>query len=283
MQITRSVATSHDEAVARRIIGAYLEGAGFRLVSEAPVLVYERGSATGSMFGFSPKKWQARASVEFTPSPEAGTNVFAVLDVNTTGQWVTKRERGMLESEMDGLVAALGDTAVVGEGAFGEGQRPTLQQAAAAQEQHRLERQCKSGANWFYWIAGLSVVNTLVWLFGGRITFLIGLGITQLVDGITQAVAASVPQDIALVVKIAGFVVSLGMAVLFVVFGILANQRRKWAFIVGMVVYGLDGLLFIWVQDWWSFGFHLLVLYALYAGLRALNQLAEVARLKPGE
>ncbi|MGB9593717.1 MAG: hypothetical protein ACPL7R_06240 [Anaerolineae bacterium] len=269
--------TPHDEAVARRITGAYWEGAGFRLVSETPVLVYQRGSATGSMFGFSPKKWQARASVQFTPSPEAGTNVFAVLDVNTTGQWVTKRERGMLESEMDGLVAALGGMAVAGEGAVGEGQRPALQQVAASQEQQRLERQCRSGANWFYWIAGLSVINTLVGLFGGRVTFLIGLGFTQLVDGIVQAMATIVSQDIALVVRIVGLVVNVGIAVLFVVFGALANQRRKWAFIVGMALYALDGLLFIWVQDWWSFGFHLLALYALYTGFSALRQLAKTA------
>jgi hypothetical protein len=102
------------------------------------------------MFGFSPKKWQAQASVQVTESPEGGTNVFAVLDVNTTGQWVTRRERAVLEREMDGLVAALGGTAVVGESAVSEGQRPALQQTAASQEQQRLERQCRSGANWFY-------------------------------------------------------------------------------------------------------------------------------------
>lgn len=277
MQITRTCVTSHDEAVARRIIGAYLEGAGFRLVSEMPVLVYQRGSPTGSMFGFSPKKWQAQASVQFTPS-EGGTSVFAVLDVNTTGQWVTKRERATLEKEMDGLVAALGGTPTVGESIAAEGQRPALQQVAASQEQHRLERQHRSGANWFYWIAGLSVINTLVWLFGGRVTFLIGLGITQLVDALIQIVSASVAQDVALVVKMVGFVVNVGIAVLFVVFGVLANQRRKWAFIVGMVLYALDGLLFIWVQDWWSLGFHLLALYGLYSGLRALNELSKAAQ-----
>lgn len=277
MQITRICMTPLDQTVARQVIGAYLEGAGFRLVSEMPVLVYERGSATGSMFGFSPKKWQAQASVQFTPSSEGGTNVLAVLDVNTTGQWVTKRERGTLEREMDSLVAALGGTPALGGAVTAGGQRPALQQMAAGQERHRLEGQHRSGANWFYWIAGLSVINTLVWLFGARGTFLIGLGITQLVDGIVQAVVANVQQDIALVVRMVGLVVNVGIAVLFVVFGLLAKQRRRWAFIVGMALYALDGLLFIWVRDWWSFGFHLLVLYALYSGLKALNELSRIA------
>jgi hypothetical protein len=71
--------------------------------------------------------------------------------------------------------------------------------------------------------------------------------------------------------------VNVGIAVLFVVFGALANQRRKWAFVVGMILYALDGLLFIWVQDWWSFGFHLLALYGLYTGFSALKQLAKTA------
>ncbi len=277
MQITRLCVTSHDEVIARQIIGAYLEGAGFKLVSGMPVLVYQRGSPTGSMFGFSPKKWQAQASVQFTPA-EGGTNVFAVLDVNTTGQWVTKRERATLEKEMDGLIAALGGTLPVGESAAAEGQRPVLQQVAASQGQQKLARQLRSGANWFYWIAGLSVVNTLIWLFGGRVTFLIGLGITQVVDGIVQVMAANVQQDIALIVRMVGFVVNVGIAVLFVVFGIFANRHRKWAFIVGIVLYALDGLLFIWVQDWWSFGFHLLALYGLYSGLAALNELSRAVR-----
>ena len=277
MQITRNITTQENEAVARKTIAAYLEGAGFRPVSAEPFLVYERGSAKGSMFGFSPKKWQAKASIEFTSGSDEETNVFVNLDVNTTGQWVTKRERSVLERELDGLVAAVIGTPAVADTPGGASQSPALKQIATDQEQYRLESQHKSGANWFYWIAGLSLVNTLLNLFGGQFSFLVGLGITQLVDGIVYAVSADVAPDMALVVKIVGFIVNLAFAVLFVVLGVLARQRRKWAFIVGIALYALDGLLFIWVGDWWSFGFHLLALYGLYMGLKARNRLAEVS------
>ena len=39
-----------------------------------------------------------------------------------------------------------------------------------------------SGANWFFWIAGLSLVNSLIILFSGEWSFIVGLGATQ-IDG----------------------------------------------------------------------------------------------------
>src|SRR5689334_876870 len=45
-------------------------------------------------------------------------------------------------------------------------------------------RQLLSGANWFNWIAGLSMVNTLIAISGSNWNFLAGLGSTQIVTGI---------------------------------------------------------------------------------------------------
>ena len=50
--------------------------------------------------------------------------------------------------------------------------------------------QMKSGANWFYWIAGLSLVNSAIYAFGGDISFILGLAATQMVEGITDAAIA---------------------------------------------------------------------------------------------
>ena len=35
--------------------------------------------------------------------------------------------------------------------------------------------QLKSGANWFYWIAGLSLINSAIFVFGGNVNFIAGL------------------------------------------------------------------------------------------------------------
>lgn len=42
----------------------------------------------------------------------------------------------------------------------------------------------KGGANWFYWIAGLSIINTLIIFFNGDVNFIVGLGLTQIIDAI---------------------------------------------------------------------------------------------------
>ena len=42
----------------------------------------------------------------------------------------------------------------------------------------KLEKRFRTGANGFYWIAGLSVINSILWLRGSQTTFLMGLGIT---------------------------------------------------------------------------------------------------------
>src|SRR5216117_2936789 len=51
--------------------------------------------------------------------------------------------------------------------------------ATAAQADPAAMAQLKSGASWFYWIAGLSLINSIVAFTGGQWAFLFGLGITQ--------------------------------------------------------------------------------------------------------
>ncbi|MFQ5608913.1 MAG: hypothetical protein ACE5F8_01425 [Woeseiaceae bacterium] len=41
---------------------------------------------------------------------------------------------------------------------------------------------------------------------------------------------------------------------------------KLWAYILGMIVYALDGLIFVLVQDWVSVGFHAFVLFMLWGG-----------------
>jgi len=51
-------------------------------------------------------------------------------------------------------------------------------------DRSKLENQVRSGASWFFWIAGLSVINAVILLAGGSWNFLIGLGITQFVSAL---------------------------------------------------------------------------------------------------
>ena len=65
----------------------------------------------------------------------------------------------------------------------------------------------KRSAGWFDWIAALSVVNSVISLFNGNWTFVLGLGITQVIDYLAQRSGNSRGQLIGFVVTllVAGF------------------------------------------------------------------------------
>ena len=123
----------------------------------------------------------------------------------------------------------------------------------------------KSGASWFYWIAGLSLINSIAALAGQGWRFFFGLGITQLFDVIANEFGSSG--------KMIALLLELAVAGTFVLFGVFANQRHLWAFIVGMVLFALDGVLFVIARDWVGVGFHAFALYCLFRGVQACRQL----------
>lgn len=126
--------------------------------------------------------------------------------------------------------------------------------------------QVKSAASWFYWIAALSLVNSISAFTGSDWRFILGLGITQFIDALGQGSEGS-GKFIALVLDI----VAAGVLVLFGVFG---SKGHLWAFVVGMVLFALDGVLFLLVQDWIGVAFHAFVLYCLFRGFQGCRALS---------
>ncbi len=135
-----------------------------------------------------------------------------------------------------------------------------------------LMQKYKSGANWFYWIAGLTLVTTIMTVSGADWRFLISLGTTQVIDGIAAAMSAdlgSTPTIIALVFD--AFLIGI-----FIFFGVLANKRLLWAYILGMVVFFLDGMVALLIQDWIGVIAHVVVLIFMVPGFLAGRQLLEL-------
>jgi hypothetical protein len=56
-------------------------------------------------------------------------------------------------------------------------------------------------------------------------------------------------------------------------FGVFANKLHTWAFLVGMILYALDGLIFLLVGDWLSVGFHVFALFCIFGGFSATRRL----------
>jgi hypothetical protein len=127
----------------------------------------------------------------------------------------------------------------------------------------RLEARFRSGANWFFWIAAMSLINSMVGFFGGQWGFVIGLGLTQVIDAMLASQGPSV----------VGPLLTAGVAGVFVACGHFAREGRRAAFIGGIVVYVLDSLIFVVVRDYLAIAFHGFALYCLIKGMHAKDQL----------
>lgn len=139
-------------------------------------------------------------------------------------------------------------------------------------EMSEQARRSQLGANWFFWIAGLSLINSVAALMNGRWSFLAGLGVTQFIDGLAVALSPKLGS----VATIIALVMDLTAAGVIVLFGVMARQKHTWAFVLGLVLYVLDGLLFLIVQDWFALAFHAYASYCIFRGLTANKRLTEL-------
>lgn len=158
--------------------------------------------------------------------------------------------------------------------------RPTDLAQAAADRMHALERGMKGGASWFFWIAGLSALNSTTSVLGAvfpavnlSLTFVVGLGITQLVDAIALTLAHDLGARAGTIVLIVGFALNLIIAAVFAICGVFGRTRSRAAIVVGMVLYALDTALLAAIGDWLSLIFHVIALFGLGVGLRAISEL----------
>lgn len=126
------------------------------------------------------------------------------------------------------------------------------------------EETVRSAANWFFWIAGLSAINSVMTLAGSERGFVLGLGISQVFDALAAVSEGSG--------KVVAYGLDAAVLALFVWFGWKA-RRSRGVFLAGMIVYALDGLLFLVAEDWFGLGFHAFALVAMTPGLMALKKL----------
>lgn len=141
-----------------------------------------------------------------------------------------------------------------------------------------LERQLKGSASWFYWIAALSAINWVASLFSVGYSFVVGLGVTQLIDGMAQGLIQELGSQTRTTLTIISFVAMLGFAGLYALFGFMGSRRASWAFVVGSILYILDAVIFIWARDFLPLVFHALALFSLLRGpgiIKKIKQLEE--------
>ena len=144
----------------------------------------------------------------------------------------------------------------------------------------QLQAQGENGAGWFYWVAGLSLINSVIALVGGNMSFVVGLAITRVVDDIAWSAAAENP-ELTTIAKAASFGFAVLVAVVVAGFGWLSNKRIIPVFALGILLYALDGALYVLTQDWLCVAFHAFALFNMWQGLVAYRRLSAILRTSP--
>src|SRR5262249_57537687 len=133
---------------------------------------------------------------------------------------------------------------------------------AAVEQKLRAEQIVKNGASWFLAIAGLSILNSVLAMSGTGFHFIFGLGITEIVDAIGRQGGTTG--------SALGLVVNLFIAGVFYMFWHFARRGEKWAFVAGMALYAIDGLILVPFKDFLSVAFHAYALFRMYGGMQGL-------------
>jgi len=130
------------------------------------------------------------------------------------------------------------------------------------------------GANWFYWLAGFSALNSIVVYLTGAQNSPFAFAATQWLDGTRGPMSSEgwppPMHEMALILN-------LLIAAAFAGFGYLARRGNDVAFVVGLFLYVVDSMLAIGLRDFWGFCFHVLGFFFLFKGLLASRHLRENA------
>lgn len=153
---------------------------------------------------------------------------------------------------------------------------PAAAESDLLREQIRaLFERGKSGAQWFYWVAGLSAVNSIITLTGGQWSFALGLGVTTIANVVLTEGVPPEHKGVATAVAVIFNVIVLGGVVLC---GWLAQKRFLIPFALGMVLYVFDGLLFLLMFDIMSIALHGFALFCMWNGFSAYRHLNSLER-----
>ena len=124
-----------------------------------------------------------------------------------------------------------------------------------------VEGRIKNGASWFYWIAAFSVINSILVYTKAGFSFGLGLGVTVFRDAMAvQVGGTTMIKHIAIDIALAGLIAA---------FGYFAGKRQGWAFIVGMILLGLDTVLTGLLGMWLNLALHLWAMISIFLGYRA--------------
>jgi hypothetical protein len=140
----------------------------------------------------------------------------------------------------------------------GAGQTDKEYNAAEEQRRGDLRDDSRSDANYFFWAAGLAAVGS--GLLPVRLNIIVSIGAFDLLSLYGKSLGPVAVDTTVAIWLIA--VVALGFA---------ARSGRRWAFLIGIVLYGADMIALIAMFYLWAFGVHAFFVFRWFQGQKALK------------
>jgi hypothetical protein len=142
----------------------------------------------------------------------------------------------------------------------GAGQTDKEYNAAEERRRGDLRDDSRSDANYFFWAAGLAAVGS--GLLPVRLNIIVSIGAFDLLSLYAKSLGPVAVDTTVAIWLIA--VVALGFA---------ARSGRRWAFLVGIVLYGADMITLIAMFSLWAFGVHAFFVFRWFQGQKALKDI----------
>jgi hypothetical protein len=103
----------------------------------------------------------------------------------------------------------------------------------------------RKAANWCYWKAGITVLNSIIGLSGSVWAFFLGMTLPQVFQGFAAGASDELQMKGTNGFHIVAFILSLACAGFMFFLGKKAAKGKKWAVIWGLVIFACDALLYL--------------------------------------
>ncbi len=140
-------------------------------------------------------------------------------------------------------------------------------------EEVELEARRNKGASWFYWIVGLTIINSIIVLSGIDFSFSLGATATLFANVLARETGTTSAHIMAI-----GFdIVVIGF---YAMCGVMASRGATWAFILGIIFFALDSLLSLIGFQIIGILIHGWALFSIFTGMMACVNLNRLLREK---
>jgi hypothetical protein len=103
MDNQKTITTDIDEKLIEQRTELFLTKSGYRRKEPSPHIIFQRGSKFGSLTSNSPQNWKVEVEIQISMENETTNRVNLIFHIDTTGQWVTDKERDYWTNELNNL------------------------------------------------------------------------------------------------------------------------------------------------------------------------------------